>query len=93
MNFSIESLNVSYLSGTLTPSGTVSVDCGNSKTFTCNVTSIGTNPIAGWRIMNLVNIVAPGTNGFARLPTMLGSIPLLWMATHQHPLSLFMILL
>ena len=55
----------SYLSGTLTPSGTVSVDCDSSKTFTCNVTGIGTNPIAGWKIMNLVNIVAPGTNGFA----------------------------
>ena len=39
------------------------MDCGRSETFTCDVTGIGTNPIAGWIIINLDNIDAQGTNG------------------------------
>ena len=54
-----------HFSGTLTPSGTVSVDCDSSKTFTCDLTDITGNPNVGWIINNLVDITASGSNGFA----------------------------
>ena len=45
--------------GTVTPSGTVSLDCGSQQTFTCSVTGTA----AGWTITGLSGITAVGTSG------------------------------
>ena len=44
------------LVGTLEPHGTVSVDCGSAKTFTCNAPGVS----LGWNIAGLSGINIPG---------------------------------
>ena len=43
----------------MTPDGTVSLDCGSQRTFTCNVTGV----LAGWTISGLSGISVTGTSG------------------------------
>ena len=45
--------------GTLTPEGTVSLDCGSQQTFTCNVTGVA----AGWTISGLNEISVTARTG------------------------------
>ena len=54
MNEFLYFLNVCIISGTLTHSGTVAVDCGGQQTFTCDVTGI-TIIMVSHKVQNLVN--------------------------------------
>jgi hypothetical protein len=54
-------LVVSEVKGTLSPSGSISLDCGNQETFICSVTGTA----AGWTITGLSGITVSLDSGLA----------------------------